>query len=98
MCLNNQYQAPPNYPLRDPKYHLMETIRPFIDEVHGGVVVQVPTYAVGRFDLLINLELLHPPRQARAGNFRYKPRSKLLIGLYIGIIYGALTKGLLGYK
>ena len=29
------YQQPPNYPLRDPKYHLMETIRPLI-EVHWG--------------------------------------------------------------
>ena len=28
--------APPNYPLRDPKYHLIETIRPLI-EVHWGV-------------------------------------------------------------
>ena len=27
--------APPNYPLRQPKYHLMETIRPLI-EVHWG--------------------------------------------------------------
>ena len=28
--------APPNYPLRDPKYHLIETIRPLI-EVPWGV-------------------------------------------------------------
>ena len=28
--------APPNYPLRDPIYHLIETIRPLI-EVHWGV-------------------------------------------------------------
>ena len=30
------FPAPPNYPLRDPKYHLIETIRPLI-EVHWGV-------------------------------------------------------------
>ena len=30
--------APPNYPLRDPKYHLIETMRPLI-EVHCGVLV-----------------------------------------------------------
>ena len=30
--------APPNYPLRDPKYHLIETIRPLM-EVHWGVLV-----------------------------------------------------------
>ena len=29
--------APPNYPLRDPEYHLIETIRPLI-ELHGGVL------------------------------------------------------------
>ena len=28
--------APPNCPLRDPKYHLIETIRPLI-ELHWGV-------------------------------------------------------------
>ena len=28
--------APPNYPLRNPKYHLIESIRPLI-EVHWGV-------------------------------------------------------------
>ena len=28
--------APPNYPLRDPKYHLIEIRRPLI-EVHWGV-------------------------------------------------------------
>ena len=32
--------APPNYPLRDPKYHLIETIRPPI-EVHWGVLVML---------------------------------------------------------
>ena len=31
----HHHPAPPNYPLRDPKYHLIETIRPFI-EVHWG--------------------------------------------------------------
>ena len=30
------YPAPPNHRLRDPKYHLIETIRPLI-EVHWGV-------------------------------------------------------------
>ena len=30
--------APPNYPFRDPKYHLIETIRPLI-ELHWGVLV-----------------------------------------------------------
>ena len=30
--------APPNYPLRDRKYHLTETIRPLV-EVHWGVLV-----------------------------------------------------------
>ena len=29
-------QTPPNYPLRDPKYHLIETIRPLI-ELHWVV-------------------------------------------------------------
>ena len=32
--------APPNFPLRDPKYHLIETIRPLI-EVHWGVLGMV---------------------------------------------------------
>ena len=31
-----QIPAPPNYPVRDPKYHLIETIGLFI-EVHWGV-------------------------------------------------------------
>ena len=34
--------APPNCPLRNPKYHLIETIRPLI-EVHWGVLVGNPT-------------------------------------------------------
>ena len=33
---SQQYPAPPNYPLRDLKYHSMETIRRLI-EVHWGV-------------------------------------------------------------
>ena len=32
--------APLNYPLRDPKYHLVETIRPVL-EVHWGVLVGI---------------------------------------------------------
>ena len=32
----NPVPAPPNYHLRHPKYHLIETIRPLI-EVHWGV-------------------------------------------------------------
>ena len=40
MCI---YQHPPNYPLRDPKYHLIETIRPLI-EVHWGVLVYIDVY------------------------------------------------------
>ena len=36
-ALNATYNpAAPNYPLRDPKYHLIETIRPLI-ELHWGV-------------------------------------------------------------
>ena len=36
LFLKSDYQpAPPYYPLRDPKYHLTETIRPLI-EVHWG--------------------------------------------------------------
>ena len=31
-----QTPAPPNYPLRNPKYHLTETMRPLI-EVHWGI-------------------------------------------------------------
>ena len=34
--------APPNYPLIDPKYHLIETTRPLI-EVHWGVQEYGPT-------------------------------------------------------
>ena len=34
-CKLSNLPAPPNYPLRDPKYHLIETIRPLI-EVHRG--------------------------------------------------------------
>ena len=33
--------APPNYPLRGPKYHLIDTIRPLI-EIHWGVLAQNP--------------------------------------------------------
>ena len=33
--------APPNYLLRNPKYHLTETIRPLI-EVHWGVQARTP--------------------------------------------------------
>ena len=32
---HTQIPAPPNYPLKDPKYHLIDTIRPLI-EVHCG--------------------------------------------------------------
>ena len=34
--LSGSLPAPPNYPLRHPKYHAIETIRPLI-EVHWGV-------------------------------------------------------------
>ena len=33
--LNGHVPAPPNYPLRDPKYHLIETIRPLIEVLWG---------------------------------------------------------------
>ena len=36
--------APPNYPLRYPKYHLMETIRPLV-EVHWGVYEQLSIFS-----------------------------------------------------
>ena len=29
--------APPNYPLKDPKYHLLETIRPLMEVYLGGL-------------------------------------------------------------
>ena len=32
--------APPKYPLRDPKYHFLETIRPSI-EVHCGLGLEM---------------------------------------------------------
>ena len=35
---DHKIPAPPNYPLRYPKYHLIETIRPLVVEVHGGGV------------------------------------------------------------
>ena len=33
--LGSKYPAPPNYPLRYPKYHLIETIRPLIEVLWG---------------------------------------------------------------
>ena len=38
MSMPMPLMSTPNYPLRDPKYHLMDTIRPSI-EVHWGVLV-----------------------------------------------------------
>ena len=50
--------GPPNYPLRNPKYHLMEIRRPLIEvmetirpliEVHWGVLVYIYIYIIYLF-------------------------------------------------
>ena len=53
--MNVMYQHPPNYPLRDPIYHLIETIRPLI-EVHWGAA---PPVASGDPELMSGQENEH---------------------------------------
>ena len=53
--------APPNYPLRYPKYHLIQTIRPLI-EVHCGTVAQLGLKS-------INLVVTHDFPTATPFNF-----------------------------
>ena len=48
----NRLPAPPNYPVRDPKYHLIETIRPLI-EVHWGSRKLIAEEAFSWLKLLI---------------------------------------------
>ena len=87
--------APPNYPLRDPKYDLIDHIRPLI-EVHWGVLVQsfvgilskrATRLCIGRFLKRVMLEALCSSQLSLV----WSPSSGL--GCWVEPLYASKTKG-----